>query len=108
MQHTHTGWGKWPSESKPGDYKKSGNGSHHSFNQFQLSLPSAPMALVEPLPPCSKFNTLLTDTDSENGSESKGNNNEEDYQDALPQPFQKSLSTISSKKSPLQHMLALA
>jgi hypothetical protein len=66
------------------------------------------MALVEPLPPCSKFNTLLTDTDSENGSESKGNNNEEDYQDALPQPFQKSLSTISSKKSPLQHMLALA
>jgi hypothetical protein len=58
-QHTHTGQGKWHSESKPGGYKKSENGSHHSFNQFQLSLPSAPMALVEPLLPCSKFNHSL-------------------------------------------------
>jgi hypothetical protein len=66
------------------------------------------MALVELLLPCSKFNPLLTDADSENGSESKGNDNEEDYQDALPQPFQKPLSTLSSKKSPLQHMLVLA
>jgi hypothetical protein len=96
-----------PSESEPGGYKKSGNGSHHSFNQVQLSLPSAPMALAELLPPFPKLNPLLTDRDSENGSESKGNN-EEDYQDALPQPFKKSLSTVSSKNSPLQHMLALA
>jgi hypothetical protein len=78
-----------PSESEPGGYKKSGNGSYHSFNQFQLSLPSAPMALAEPPPPFSKFNPLLIDMDSENRSESKGNDNEENYQDALPHPFKK-------------------
>jgi hypothetical protein len=42
--------------------------------------------------------------DSENGSESE-DNNEEDYQDVLPQPFKKSLPSISFKKSPLQHAL---
>jgi hypothetical protein len=66
------------------------------------------MAPAEPPLPFSKFNPLFTDTDSENRSESKGNDNEEDYQGALPQPFKKSLSTIFSKNSPLQHMLALA
>jgi hypothetical protein len=59
------------------------------------------MALVEPLPPFSKLNPLLIDMDSENRSESKGSDNEEYYQDALPQPLKKSLSTLSSKKSPL-------
>jgi hypothetical protein len=65
------------------------------------------MALAEPLLPFPKLNPLFTDRDSENGSEAKGNN-EEDYQDALPQSFKKLLSTVSSKNSPLQHMLVLA
>jgi hypothetical protein len=39
------------------------------------------MALVEPPPPFSKLNPLLTDTDSENGAESKDNDNEEDSQE---------------------------
>jgi hypothetical protein len=59
-----------------------------------------------PPPPFFKLKPPPTDTDSENGSESEDSDNEEDYQDALPQPFKKSLSTISFKKTPLQHMLA--
>jgi hypothetical protein len=55
-----------------------------------------------------KPNPPSTDTDSESGSESEDSNDEEDYQDALPQPFQKSFSIVSFKKSPLQHTLALA
>jgi hypothetical protein len=69
---------------------------------------SALMAQAEPPQPFFKLNPPFTDRHSENRSESKDNDNEEDYQDALPQPFKNSLSTISSKKSPLQRMLALA
>jgi hypothetical protein len=46
--------------------------------------------------------------DSKSGSKSEDSDNEEDYQDALTQPFQKSFSSISSKKNLLQYTLALA
>jgi hypothetical protein len=45
------------SESEAGGYKKSGNGSHHSFSQFQLSLPSVLMA--PPVEACCLFSNLI-------------------------------------------------
>jgi hypothetical protein len=96
-------------EAEPRGYKKSGDDSHLSFNQFQPSPPSAPRTPLADFPlPFFKSNPPSTDMDSESKSKSKDSDNEEDYQDALPQPFQKSFSTISCKKSPLQHTLALA
>jgi hypothetical protein len=75
-------------ESKSGGYKKSGDGSHLSFNQFQLSLPLVPTGpLADPQLPFFKPNPPPSDMDSKSGSKSEDSDNEEDYQDALPQPF---------------------